>query len=139
MAPMYQVRVDIPLRIHQEQRERPALNAEVNRLAEVRSDYEATAQNLQFRMRAAYLAAQAARRVEQLYLDTILPQNDLTVESSLNAYETGAGEFAPVLANLTAKIDAEDRVHEEELSYLLALARLEEMTGVPLLSEGDPK
>jgi outer membrane protein TolC len=134
MAPMFQVRVDIPLRIHQEQRERPALNAEADRLSEVRRDYEATAQSLQFRIREAYISAQTAWRAIQLYSDTILPQNDLTVESSLNAYQNGTGDFAPVLANLTAKIDADERVHEQELNYLLALTRLEELTGAPLLA-----
>ena len=133
MAPMFQVRVDIPLRIHQEQRERPALNAEVDRLSEVRRDYEATAQSLQFRIREAYIAAQTAWRVIQLYSDTILPQDDLTVESSLNAFQNGNGDFAPVLGSLTAKIDAEERVHEQELNYLLALTRLEELTGAQLV------
>jgi cobalt-zinc-cadmium efflux system outer membrane protein len=139
MAPMFQVRVDIPLRIHQEQRERPALNAEVDRLSEVRRDYEATAQSLQFRIRESYIAAQTAWRVIQLYSDTILPQNDLTVESSMNAYQNGTGDFAPVLTSLTAKIDAEERVHEQELNYLLALTRLEELTGARLLQKGEAK
>ncbi len=139
MAPMFQVRVDIPLRIHQEQRERPAINAEVNQLAGVRRDYEATEQNLQFRIRSAYIAAQTAARVGQLYRDTILPQNELTVESSLNSYENGTGDFAPVLANVTAKIDAEERLHEEDLTYLAALARLQEMTGAELIPGGDAK
>ena len=139
MPPMYQVRVDIPLRIHQEQRQRPALNAEVDRLAEVRRSYEATTQTLQFRVREAYIAAQTAWRIAQLYRDTILPQNGLTVESSLNSYQTGAGDFAPVLANLTAKIDAEENLHEVELKYVLALTRLEEMTGAPLISGGESK
>lgn len=139
MSPMYQVRVDIPLRIHQEQKQRPALNAEVDRLAEVRRDYEAAGQTLQFRVREAYIAAQTAWRIAQLYRDTILPQNGLTVESSLNSYQTGAGDFAPVLANLTAKIDAEESLHEEELKYVLALTKLEELTGVTLISGGESK
>ena len=137
MAPMFQVRVDIPLRIHQEQRERPALTAEVDRLAQVRRDYEAAAQSLQFRVRETWLAAQTAERVAQLYRDTILPQNDLTMESSLNAYQAGTGDFAPVLANLIAKTDEKERLHEEELNYVLALTRLEEMTGARVLTEGD--
>jgi outer membrane protein TolC len=139
MPPMFQVRVDIPLRIHQEQRQRPALNAEVDRLAGVRRDYEATAQSLQFRIREAWNAAQAAWRIAQLYKDTILPQNDLTVESSLNSYQNGTGDFAPVLANLTAKIDAEERLHEAELNYVQALTKLEELTGATLLGGGESK
>jgi outer membrane protein TolC len=108
----------------------------VDRLSGVRRDYEAAAQSLQFRVRQTYIAAQTAWRVIQLYSDTILPQNDLTVESSLNAYQNGAGDFAPVLASLTAKIDAEEQVHEQELNYLLALTKLEELTGAPLLAGG---
>ena len=46
---------------------------------------------------------------------------------------------APVLANLTAKIDAGEHLHEAELNYVLALTRLEEMTGVPLPAEGGSK
>jgi cobalt-zinc-cadmium efflux system outer membrane protein len=132
MSPMYQVKVDIPIRVHAEQKQRPALNEQVDRLAEARRNFEAGDQNLQFRVREAYAAADTAWRLRHLYLDTILPQAQLTVDSSLTAYQTGTGDLIAVLSNLSTKVDVEEQVHEQELNYALAVARLEELTGVEI-------
>ena len=132
MSPMYQVRVDIPLRLHTEQRQRPALNEQVDMLAGARR-YEAAEQNLQFRVRDAYSAAETAWRLRTLYRDTILPQSQLTVDASLLAYQTGTTDFVFVLNNLITKVDVEEQFHQQELAYALALARIEELTGTALL------
>lgn len=133
MSPMYQVRVDIPLRLHTEQRQRPALNEQVDMLAGARRGYEAAEQNLQFRVRDAYSAAETAWRLRTLYRDTILPQSQLTVDASLLAYQTGTTDFVFVLNNLITKVDVEEQFHQQELAYALALARIEELTGTALL------
>jgi len=138
MSPMYQVRVDIPLRLHTEQRQRPALNEQVDMLAGARRGYEAAEQNLQFRVRDAYSAAETAWRLRTLYRDTILPQSQLTVDASLLAYQTGTTDFVFVLNNLITKVDVEEQFHQQELAYALALARIEELTGTALL-EGKNK
>ena len=132
MAPMYQVRVDIPIRLHAESKQRPALNEQVDLLNGARRTYEASGQSLQFRVREQYSAAETAWRLRTLYLDTILPQSGLTVESSLAAYQSGAADLASVLMNIGAKLDVEEQLHEQELNYALAWARLEELTGVEL-------
>jgi cobalt-zinc-cadmium efflux system outer membrane protein len=136
MSPMYQVKVDIPLRLHAEQRQRPALNEQVDLLAGARRSFEAAGQSLQFRVREAFIAAETAWRLMQLYTDTILPQSQLTVDSSLLAYQTGSTDLVAVLNNLTTRVDVDEQLHEQELTYALALARLEEMTGVDLSGEG---
>jgi outer membrane protein, heavy metal efflux system len=132
MSPMYQVRVDIPLRLHTDKKQRPALNEQVDLLAGARRSFEAAEQTLQFRVREAYLTAETAWRLMKLYEDTILPQSQLTVDSSLAAYQTGAADFVAVLNNLTTKVDVEEQLHEQEMNYLVARAKLEEMTGVEL-------
>jgi cobalt-zinc-cadmium efflux system outer membrane protein len=132
MSPMYQVRVDIPLRIHEEHNQRPALNEQVDLLTAARRGFEAAEQGLQFRVREAWIAAETAWRLMQLYTDTILPQSQLTVDSSLTAYQTGGTDFVAVLNNLATKVDVEEQLHEKEMDYELAVARLEEMTGVDL-------
>ena len=132
MSPMYQVRVDIPLRLHAEQKQRPALNEQVDLLASARRGFESAEQNLQFRVREAFGEAETAWRLMQLYADTILVQSQLTVDSSLLAYQTGTGDLAAVLNNLATKADVEEQLHEQGLNYALALARLEEMTGVEI-------
>ncbi len=132
MPAMYQVRVDIPLRLHAESRQRPALTQQVALLSESRRDFEAANQSLQFRVRAAWAEAETALRLAKLYVDTILPQSRLTVESSLTAYQTGGSDLVSVLNNLATQIDVEEQLHEQELNYALALARLEEMTGTAI-------
>lgn len=134
MSPMYQVRLDIPLRLHTEQKQRPAVNEQVDLLSGARRGFEAAEQSLQFRVREAYIAAGTAWRLMKLYADTILPQSQLTVDSSLLAYQNGSADFLAVLNNLASRVDVEEQLHEQELNYALALARLEEMTGVDLLS-----
>jgi outer membrane protein TolC len=132
MAPMYQVRVDIPLRLHAEKNQRPAITEQVNLLAGARREFEASGQQLQFKVREAYLAAETAWRLKKLYEDTVLPQSQLTVESSLTAYQTGASDFVAVLNNLATQTDVQEQLHEQEMNYQVALARLEEMTGVEI-------
>ena len=132
MPAMYQFRVDIPIQIHRGQKQRPALDEQVHRLNESRRDFEAVDQNLQFRVREAYFAAQTAYRLMKLYADTILPQSSLTIESSLPAYETGGTDFLSVLTNVMTKIDSQERYHEQRMTYELAYARLEELTGIAL-------
>ena len=132
MSPMYQVRVDIPLRLHEERTQRPALNERVDLLAGARRDFEAAEQSLQFRVRQAWVEAETAWRLMSLYTDTILPQSQLTVDSSLLAYQTGSTDFVAVLNNLVTRVDVEEQLHEQGLNYVLAVARLEEITGVEL-------
>ena len=132
MPAMYQFRVDIPIQIHRDQKQRAALDEQVHRLNESRHDFEAADQNLQFRVREAYFAAQTAYRLMKLYDDTILPQSSLTIESSLPAYETGGTDFLSVLTNVMTKIDSQERYHEQRMMYELARARLEELTTVAL-------
>ncbi len=132
MAPMYEARVEIPLPIHTAGRQRPALTGQVQLLSEARRNFEAAGQNLEFHVRETYAAAETALRLAGLYADTILPQSELAIESSLAAYQTGAGDFLGVLGNIQTRIDAESQAHEQELNYALAVARLEELTGVSL-------
>jgi outer membrane protein TolC len=135
MPAMYEARVEIPLHLHSASRQRPALNEQVQLLSEARHNFEAAEQNLQYRVREAYAAAETAFRLRQLYSDTILPQSSLTIESSLASYETGATDFLSVLTNIITRVDVQEQSHEQELNYALAVAKLEELTGVPLESK----
>ena len=132
MPAMYEARVEIPLHLHTAGRQRPALNEQVQLLSEARHNFEAAQQTLQYRVREAYAAAETALRLLKLYGDTILPQSSLTIESSLACYETGATDFLSVLTNIISRLDVEQQSHEQELNYALAVAKLEELTGVSL-------
>ncbi|MCX6624730.1 MAG: TolC family protein, partial [Acidobacteria bacterium] len=86
-----------------------------------------------YRVRDDYLMAQTAGKLMDLYQKVALPQAKLTVESSLTSYENGVGDFLSVLMNQMAVIDTELNYHDQMQEFHLALARLEEMTGVELI------
>jgi outer membrane protein, heavy metal efflux system len=131
MPSMYMFRVDVKLPIrsgktHAEIAERS------QQVAETRHTYEATARSLEYRIRDEYLGAETAHKLLELYSKTVMPQARLAVESSLASYETGTLDFLSVLGNQIAIFEYEMNYHEQMLEYHLALARLEEMTGVEL-------
>jgi cobalt-zinc-cadmium efflux system outer membrane protein len=133
MAPMYTFRVDINVPLWVSRKQRPALTEQVDNLSAARHNYEATGQTIHAQIRQEYTLARTSLELMKLYRDTILPQAKLAIESSLASYETGAVDFLSVLTNYMAVVDFEMNYHEEMQKYHLALTRLEEMTGLPLI------
>ncbi len=88
---------------------------------------------LRYRVKQQYLQAQAADRLMQLYVQGILPQSRLALESSLASYETGATDFQAVLGNLTTILDYELNYQQQLANHEIAVARLEELTGLELI------
>jgi outer membrane protein, heavy metal efflux system len=131
MPPMYMIRADItlPLRLG---RRRAEVAERSSELSQAKHAYEATAQSLHYRIREEYAMAEAAEKLIHLYRDTVLPQARFTIQSSLASYETGATDFLAVLMNHMAVVEYEMSYHEQMQDMHLALARLEEMTGVEL-------
>ncbi|HUQ91915.1 MAG TPA: TolC family protein [Bryobacteraceae bacterium] len=133
MPDMFQFRVDIPLPVYSGRKQIPAIHEQTHRLSESRRSLETARQDLHFRLREAYAQAETSFQLLTLYQDTIIPQAQLTADSSLSSYETGAADFLSVLTNLSSTIEYEERYHEEMLSYWLAVIRLEELSGSTLL------
>jgi outer membrane protein TolC len=77
--------------------------------------------------------AETASQLVKLYDKAVIPQASLALESSLSSYETGSVDFLSVLMNYTTVVDYQMNYYEELQNLYLALARLEEMTGRPLV------
>jgi outer membrane protein TolC len=92
---------------------------------------------LRYRVQQNYLEVQATEQLLKLYSQGIAPQSSLTLESSITSYETGGVDFLNVLSNFQAVIDAELDYHMQVTNHEKALARLEEVTGLNLIQEGD--
>jgi outer membrane protein TolC len=132
MPSMYMARVDFKLPGWFWRKQRAAVAEEVSSLGEARRTLEAAGQTLAFRIKDDYLMAETSYRLMEMYSSTVIPQTSLALQSSLAAYETGGVDFLTVLANFSTMLDYELNYHEELQSYLVALTRLEEMTGVSL-------
>jgi outer membrane protein, heavy metal efflux system len=91
---------------------------------------------LRYQVQQDFLEVQATEQLLKLYTQGIAPQSSLTLESSVNSYETGGVNFLNVLSNFQAVIDAELDYHMQVANHEKALARLEEVTGLNLIHEG---
>ncbi len=131
MPPMYMFRADVKIPLHSS-RTAAEIAERAQQAAESRHSYEAAARSLEFRIRDEFLGAETAQKLLDLYSKTVLPQARLATESSLAAYQTGAMDFAAVLANQVAAYEYEMNYHEQMEAFHIALARLEEITGVEL-------
>lgn len=92
---------------------------------------------LRYQVQQDFLEVQATEQLLKLYSQGVAPQSSLTLESSLASYQTGGVDFLNVLSNLQAAIDAEFDYHLQVSNHEKALARLEELTGLNLIQQGD--
>jgi hypothetical protein len=132
MPPMYELRGDFRVPLYFWRKQRAGVAEQSSRLAEARRNYQAAGLNLEARIREDYTMAQASSRLMELYQKTVVPQASLTLESGLNSYQTGANDLTTVLASAGTILEYEMSYYDELRDYSLALARLEEMTAVPL-------
>jgi outer membrane protein TolC len=133
MPDMYMFRVDLKIPLYFFRKQRAGVAEQAHSLDQARREFEATGNALQFRIKDDYLMAESSARLATLYHTTVIPQSDLTLESSLSSYETGALDFGSVLANYITRVEYEMNYYEELQNLHVALSRLEEMTGVPLI------
>ena len=137
MPDMYEVRVGVSLPAYWWRKQRSGVAEQVHELNRSRKSYEAARNDLRFRLKEEYLAAQSAARLIGMYDKTVAPQAGLALEASLPAYETGAAGALTLLTNFLAVLDYQVSLHEERLNYVLALVRMEELTGVRLTEDGE--
>jgi len=132
MPAMYMFRADVRIPVFRH-RQRAAETEQAAGVVEARHTYEAASQSLLFKIKDDYLTAETAARLLEIYEKTILPQARYAVDSSLASYENGTTDFLNVLNNYMAVFDAEMTYHEQMQEFHMALARLEELTGVELM------
>ena len=133
MPDMYMFRTDFKIPLYFFRKQRPSVTQQAQTLAESRKTFEAANQNLHFRIQDDYLMTQTSGQLVRLYGETVIPQAGLALESSLSSYETGAADFLTFMMNYITVVEYEMNYFEELQNFYLALARLEEMTGRPLI------
>jgi outer membrane protein TolC len=132
MPPMWQVRVDVPVPIHFHGKQQAEITEKALAASEARHNYEAVGRAIEARIREHYTIAVTAQRLIDLYEKSVMPGTQLALESSMASYQTGTLDFLSVFTNFMSVVDNELMYHEEIMQFHLALARLEELTGVAL-------
>jgi len=132
LPPMWQFRVDFKLPAWFGTKQRAEVNERVFTASQARHDYEAADVGIQASIREQYTLAATARKLVNLYQKSVIPEAQLALESSLAGYQTGALDFLSVFSNFMNVVDYELMSHEEVMQFHVALAKLEELSGMEM-------
>jgi outer membrane protein TolC len=132
LPPMWQFRVDVKLPAWFATKQRAEVNEQVLTAIQARHSYEAADVGIQASIREQYTLATTARKLIDLYQKSVIPEARLALESSIAGYQTGALDFLSVFSNFMNVVDYELMSHEEVMQFHVALAKLEELTGMEI-------
>ena len=132
----YMATVEVKIPIYYARKQRYALEESYSRLNEAKQNYRATQQQAIFGVKDQYLSIQSSDRILKLYRTTLLPQAQLTVDSSASAYEVGNIDFLTLVTNVTNLISLERQYYDELARHEEAIVRLEPVVGRELVPFG---
>ena len=132
MDDLYQVMVEVELPWQRERRRYGVLEARAS-VDAAQKNRRATEQMILAKVRdLSSMAAKSARLVE-LYRTAIVPQATFSLESATSAYRVGKVDFLMILDSVRTLLEDELMVQEQLTDYHKAVARLEEVVGVPVV------
>ena len=129
----YMATVEVKIPIYYARKQRYALEESYSKLREAKQNYQAAQQQSIYQAKDQYLSIQSSERILNLYKTTLIPQAQLTVDSSASAYEVGSIDFLTLLTNLTNLISLDRQYYEELARHEEAIARLEPIVGKELV------
>jgi outer membrane protein TolC len=132
MPPMWQFRVDVKLPAWFRTKQNAEIAEKAFSATEARHNYEAAETGIQAQIRGTYTQAATARKLVDLYRKSVIPGAQLALESSMAGYQTGTLDFLSLFSNFMNVVEYELMYHEEVMQFQVAMAHLEEMTGMPL-------
>jgi outer membrane protein TolC len=132
----YMATIEVKIPLYYARKQRYALEEARSRLDEARQNYRGAQQSAIYGVKDQYLTIQSSDRILNLYKTTLLPQAQLTVDSSASAYEVGNVDFLTLVSNLTNLISLERQYYDELVRHEEAIARLEPVVGHELVPFG---
>jgi outer membrane protein TolC len=130
---MWETRVDVRIPLYFWRKQRYAVRESAQAVEQARHEYDATRQELLFRVKDDYLAAKTSSQLLDLYSKTLMPQSSLTLESAMASYQTGNLDFLSLVTNFQSVLGYELEYYEQFAKFHEALARLEEVSGHQLV------
>ena len=129
----YQVMLGIKIPLFYHTKQRQGVREAAAGLSSAREELTATRQEVLFQVKDTFVQAQRAERLVMILRDAIIPQATLALRASQSSYAVGKVDFLTLLNSLLTLQDSELELHGEMVSHEKALARLEAITGGPLI------
>lgn len=128
----YMLTVGARIPIHRSRKQWPEVEQAVEELHRSRRDYEALVQQTCFDIRDQYLKAETAERILNIYRQALIPQAANTFKAGLAAYEANKEDFEALLNSFLDVLRVDEEYWRNLLDHELAVAGLEQITGVRL-------
>jgi outer membrane protein TolC len=103
-----------------------------------RQEYERQRAVISKEIRDALIRAESARKVVQLYRDTLRPDLQNVSKAATVAYQTNQAGLLSVIDTQTMSVEAEYALFEALSEYEQSLSALERAIGIPLPGERKP-
>ena len=128
----YMLTFGVRLPIYRRRKQRPELAEAVENLNRSRHEYEARVQQTYFLVRDQYVAAHTDEQLLKTYREGLIPQAAATFNAGLAAYGSGLEDFQTLLSSFQDVLNLDIEYWRTLAAHESALARLEELTGMPL-------
>ncbi|MCX7973694.1 MAG: TolC family protein [Candidatus Aminicenantes bacterium] len=132
---MYEIMVSVEVPLFFKRKQANLLEAALAELNQARLTFTSMEKEIQAMVNENYLQAKRAEQLIKLIRQNLLPQAALTLESSLANYQVGKVDFLALLEDIDHLYSYEREYYHELSELWQAVARLEELTGLNLLSE----
>lgn len=131
---IWQVSLGLRVPLYYWRKERFGVNEAALEVSEAQENYESTKNNLLFEVKDSYITATTAEKLVDLYQSGINPQSTLSLESAISGYQVGDVDFLTLLNNLITLFNFELEYYQQLTEYQKAIARIEEISAVVLIS-----
>ena len=130
----YMATAEIKLPVYFGRKQRLGVEEAQARFQEARENYQAARQDLVFAAKDKYFTAMTSEKLLALFQSGIIPQSSTALESALSGYEVGNVDFLTLLNNAITLLNYEMQYYQELTKHEQALAALEPLVGVELIS-----
>lgn len=128
----YMLSVSARIPIYRRRKLNPEMTQAVEELNRSRREYESQIQTAYFDVRNQYIAAETASQMLKIYREGLIPQALATYQSGLTSYQTGGVDFDTLFSSFLDVLNFDGEYWKTLMEHETALARIEQITGVPL-------
>ena len=128
----YMLSVSARIPIYRRRKLNPEMTQAVEELNRSRREYESQIQTAYFDVRNQYLAAETASQMLKIYREGLIPQALATYQSGLTSYQSGGVDFETLFSSILDVLNFDGEYWKTLMEHETALARIEQITGMPL-------
>jgi len=128
----YQFTVGMRIPIYRSRRQRPELAQAESERDRAKSEYEMQSQQTAFQLRQQFLGAAKSTELLKIYREGLIPQARAELQAGMAAYQSNRQDFQALLASFLDVLKLDEEYWQTLSEHEIALAQMEEVTGVTL-------